>query len=152
MIHRHEEDNVVREREGVRKKDPDLTPGRIGDDPIVLSAVLQEIAPALELTPSGASGQTIKNMAIAGTGLENATAGGEVGYELSRECRRGLDIVVGDVVAIRLVAHTYLQVSPGDSVQTKKRPGSSFEKPGHKPGNDLLSRDLTSYYHWLRGA
>ena len=34
----------------------------------------------------------------------------------------------------------------------KKRPGSSFEEPGHKPGNDLLSRDLTSYYHWLLGA
>ena len=24
--------------------------------------------------------------------------------------------------------------------------------PGQKPGNDLLSRDLTSYYHWLLGA
>ena len=23
---------------------------------------------------------------------------------------------------------------------------------GHKPGNNLLSRDLTSYYHWLLGA
>lgn len=26
------------------------------------------------------------------------------------------------------------------------------QHPGHKPGNDLLSRDLTSYYHWLLGA
>jgi hypothetical protein len=34
----------------------------------------------------------------------------------------------------------------------KKRPGPSFEEPGHKPGNDLLSRDLTSYYHQLLGA
>ena len=24
--------------------------------------------------------------------------------------------------------------------------------PGHRPGNDLLSRDLSSYYHWLLGA
>ena len=34
-------------------------------------------------------------------------------------------------------------------ISQKRRPGSSFEEPGHKPGNDLLSRDLTSYYHWL---
>ena len=34
----------------------------------------------------------------------------------------------------------------------KRKPGFSFEKPGYKPGNDLLSRDLTSYYHWLLGA
>ena len=30
----------------------------------------------------------------------------------------------------------------------KKKPGSSFEEPGYRPGNNLLSRDLTSYYHW----
>ena len=24
--------------------------------------------------------------------------------------------------------------------------------PGHKPGNNLLSRGLTPYYHWLLGA
>ena len=34
----------------------------------------------------------------------------------------------------------------------KKRPGPSFEEPGQKPGNVLLSRDLTSYYHQLLGA
>ena len=26
------------------------------------------------------------------------------------------------------------------------------QHPGHKSGNDLLSRDLTSYYHWLLRA
>jgi hypothetical protein len=31
-------------------------------------------------------------------------------------------------------------------------PVAVLQQPGHKPGNDLLSRDLTSYYHWLRGA
>jgi hypothetical protein len=34
----------------------------------------------------------------------------------------------------------------------KRKPGSSFEEPGYKPGNNLLSRDLTSNYHWLLGA
>ena len=33
-----------------------------------------------------------------------------------------------------------------------RKPGSSFEEPGYKPGNNLLSRDLTSNYHWLLGA
>ena len=51
-----------------------------------------------------------------------------------------------------LAAHSEFQARRGRSIQAKKRPGSSFDKPGHKPGNDLLSRDLTSYYHWLRGA
>ena len=34
----------------------------------------------------------------------------------------------------------------------KKDPASLLEKPGHNPGNNLLSRDLTSYYHQLLGA
>ena len=92
------------------------------------------------------------NVAIASTGLKDSAGGREVSHELTSECRWCLDVVVGDVISIGLVAHTNLQVPAGDSVQTKKRPGLSFDKPGHKPGNDLLSRDLTSYYHWLRGA
>ena len=72
--------------------------------------------------------------------------------QLTSQFARCLDVVVGDVVAVRLVAHAQFQVARGKSVQAKKRPGSSFDKPGRKPGNDLLSRDLTSYYHWLRGA
>ena len=37
-------------------------------------------------------------------------------------------------------------------VGDKRRPGSLLEEPGHRPGNNLLSRDLSSYYHWLLGA
>jgi hypothetical protein len=35
-----------------------------------------------------------------------------------------------------------------DSDHTKKKPEPSFEDSGYKLGNDLLSRDLTSNYHW----
>ena len=44
-------------------------------------------------------------------------------------------------------------LSAGTKPPAKKRkPGPSSEEPGYKPGNNLLSRDLTSYYHWLLGA
>ena len=43
--------------------------------------------------------------------------------------------------------------APRGSVRWKKEdPESRLATPGHKPGNDLLSRDLSSYYHWLLGA
>ena len=33
-----------------------------------------------------------------------------------------------------------------------RKPSTSLEVLGYKSGNDLLSRDLSSYYHWLLGA
>ena len=36
--------------------------------------------------------------------------------------------------------------------EKKKTRTVRWHNPGHKSGNDLLSRDLTSYYHWLLGA
>ena len=39
------------------------------------------------------------------------------------------------------------------AVRIKKKTRTvRWHNPGHKSGNDLLSRDLTSYYHWLLGA
>jgi transposase len=54
--------------------------------------------------------------------------------------RRGLD------------PHAYLKDVLTRLPAMKRGPVASFEEPGHKPGNNLLSRDLTSYYHWLLGA
>jgi hypothetical protein len=34
----------------------------------------------------------------------------------------------------------------------KESPAPRLEELGYNPGNNLLSRDLTSYYHWLLGA
>ncbi len=33
-----------------------------------------------------------------------------------------------------------------------KKPDPQLRGSGYRPGNNLLSRDLTSYYHWLLGA
>jgi hypothetical protein len=38
------------------------------------------------------------------------------------------------------------------NLKNKKARALLSKRPGHKPGNDLLSRDLSSYYHWLLGA
>ena len=40
----------------------------------------------------------------------------------------------------------------GRRTLTNKKPDPSLEGSGYKPGNNLLSRDLSSYYHWLLGA
>ena len=46
-----------------------------------------------------------------------------------------------------------VEEGPSKSTDKNKKARTLLSQhPGHKPGNDLLSRDLTSYYHWLRGA
>ena len=36
--------------------------------------------------------------------------------------------------------------------EQKKSPASSFEDAGQIPGDDLLSQDLSSHYHWRCGV
>ena len=109
MVHRHQEDDVVGESKRVDEECSDLAPRGIGDDPVVMALMLKEIVPALEFTPLGAGWQTVKNVAIARAGLENAAGWREVRNELTSEGRWRLDVVVGNIVAIGLVAHTKLQ-------------------------------------------
>ena len=66
-----------------------------------------------------------------------------------KKCRRSKEAVRMEVGE----AEYFANHMPKRTAKAKIRgPALLSEEPGHKPGNDLLSRDLSSYYHWLLGA
>ena len=122
VVHGHEKDDVVRYAEGVNKKGSDLAPRGIGEDPADRFAPREEVTIAFDFAPSRAGRKIFQDMAIASTRLEDATGRREMSHELLGKRWRRLDVVVGDIIAVGLVAHPKLQTQRGNPVQQKRGP------------------------------
>jgi hypothetical protein len=152
MINRHEEGHLIGHCEGFPQKRADLAPRWICNDPIYPTLPCQEITALFYLTPSCIRWQNLQKRPVSTARLKDRTLRRQSGDQGCSQGRRGLDVIIADIITIRLITHTQSQTRRNETVQAKKRPGPSFEEPGQRPGNNLLSRDLTSYYHWLLGA
>jgi len=101
----HQEDDVLSQAHTVLEKRPDLTPWRVGHDPIHRLLPVKEVPSFVDFTPVCPWHEAVK-MPCAPAGFQNSTCGIEMINDAFGKMEWGHDHVVAVIISVWLIFHS----------------------------------------------